>query len=197
MKLRTGNVTIHIVYLNILLCFYTAEVKGCPPNFTRNLEKHVSRREEDRTRDTLLYRRNLQGKGIWNLPRFLSPKTEKFSLDFHTPKTLFYLFSAKFFHHIHLCFYITLLIAVKMAILKVFNLAIHFNSLRPTPSSSSSSLSPQRFPLISHRKSKCWTVSITSRVTVKSCRRGEKHLAIKREILDHNPRNNSLYYFPY
>jgi hypothetical protein len=34
-------------------------------------------------------------------------------------------------------------------------------------------------------------------VTVKSCRRGEKHLAIKRKILDHNPRNNSLYYFPY
>lgn len=81
------------------------------------------------------------------------------------PKTLFYLFSAKFFHHIHPYFYITFVITVKMAILTVLNLVIYFNSLLPTPSSpsSSSSLSPQRFPLISHRKSNSWTVSIKSR----------------------------------
>jgi hypothetical protein len=34
----------------------------------KDLEKRVTRREKDRAKYTLLYCRNLQGKGIWNLP---------------------------------------------------------------------------------------------------------------------------------
>lgn len=68
MKLRTRNLRLHKDYQNILLFFYTTEFKGGPPDCTRNLEKCLSRREKDTARYTLLYCRNLQGKGIWNLP---------------------------------------------------------------------------------------------------------------------------------
>ena len=144
MSLRTRNLTFHVDCLSIMLYCYMTEVKGGPPVCTRNFEKRVYCREKNRAGDKFLYCRNLQGKGIWDLLSTHFPQNSEVFFNFSTPKTLFYLFSGKLFHHIHLCFYITLLIAVKITILKVLNLAIYFNSLRPTPSSSS--LSPPALP---------------------------------------------------
>lgn len=83
----------------------------------------------------------------------------KYDGDFPAPKRSFNLFLENISTVPYLCIYMVLLIAVKMAILKALNFVIYFHSLPRIPLLLTLPL--PCFHIISHRKSKCWTASIT------------------------------------